>query len=102
MHEMQNYSITVAMKDSISVSRRGVITLPARFRRALGLAADDRLIAEITPDGLLLRPAVTLPVEIYTPAREREFDAAEAELATAAARPARRRRPARTATRRER
>lgn len=30
---------------------------------------------------MLLRPAVTLPVELYSPAREREFDAAEAELA---------------------
>jgi hypothetical protein len=29
---------------------------------------------------LLLRPAVTLPVEIYTDARIREFDRAEAEL----------------------
>lgn len=33
------------------------------------------------PEGLLLRPAVTLPVEVYTPEREREFDAAQAELA---------------------
>ena len=69
------------MKDAITINRRGVITLPARLRRSLGLAADDQLIAEVTPDGLLLRPAVTLPVEIYTPERVREFDAAEAELA---------------------
>ena len=58
---------------------------------ALGLKADDHLIAETTPEGLLLRPAVTLPLEMYTPQREREFDAAEAELAEvlgAARRPA--------------
>ncbi len=42
-----------------------------------------RLIAETTPEGLLLRPAVTLPVEIYTQERVRELDAAEAELAKA-------------------
>jgi len=65
----------------VTITSRGVITLPARLRRALGLRADDQLVAEITPDGLLLRPAVTLPVEIYTPDREREFDQAEAELA---------------------
>jgi hypothetical protein len=47
----------------------------------LGLRADDQLIAETTPDGLLLRPAVTLPVEIYSERRIREFDEAEAELA---------------------
>jgi hypothetical protein len=47
----------------------------------LGLRADDQLIAETTPEGLLLRPAVTLPVEIYSEKRIREFDGAEAELA---------------------
>jgi len=69
------------VRSSITVTRRGVITLPARLRRALGLRADDQLIAELTPEGLLLRPAVTLPVEVYSPERVREFDAAEAELA---------------------
>jgi bifunctional DNA-binding transcriptional regulator/antitoxin component of YhaV-PrlF toxin-antitoxin module len=57
------------------------MTLPAKLRRALGLKADDQLIAETTPEGLLLRPAVTLPVEIYSEKRIREFDEAEAELA---------------------
>lgn len=46
-----------------------------------GLSADDQLIAETTPEGLLLRPAVTLPIELYSDERLREFDAAEAELA---------------------
>jgi antitoxin PrlF len=69
------------MKTTLTVTSRGVITLPARFRRALGLKADDQLIAEATPEGLLLRPAVTLPVEIYSDKRVREFDRGEAELA---------------------
>jgi AbrB family looped-hinge helix DNA binding protein len=69
------------MKATLTLTSRGVVTLPAKLRQALGLKADDQLIAETTPDGLLLRPAVTLPVELYTPAREREFDAAESELA---------------------
>jgi len=68
------------MRMTVTMTSRGVVTLPARLRRALGLKADDELIAEATADGLLLRPAVTLPVEIYTPARIREFDEAEAEL----------------------
>ena len=69
------------MKATVTINSRGVVTLPARLRAALGLQADDQLIAETTPEGLLLRPAVTLPVELYTPEREREFDDAEAELA---------------------
>ena len=74
------------MKTTVTMTSRGVITLPAKLRQALGLRAGDPLIAETTPEGLLLRPAVTLPVEIYSPAREREFDEAEAELAAALAR----------------
>ena len=74
-------AILYFMKATITITSRGVITLPSRLRRALGLNADDQLIAETTPEGLLLRPAVTLPVEIYSAEREREFDAAEAELA---------------------
>lgn len=68
------------MKATVTVTSRGVVTLPAKLRKALGLRPDDHLIAETTPEGLLLRPAVTLPVELYTDARIREFDAAEAEL----------------------
>ena len=69
------------MKAILTITSRGVVTLPAKLRQALGLKADDHLIAETTPEGLLLRPAVTLPVEMYSPARESEFDAAEADLA---------------------
>lgn len=74
------------MKAAVTINSRGVITLPAALRKSLGLKADDQLIAETTPEGLLLRPAVTLPVEVYTPERVREFDAAEAELAEALSR----------------
>lgn len=68
------------MKTMLTVTSRGVITLPAKLRQALGIKADDQLIAETTPEGLLLRPAVTLPIELYSDERIREFDEAEAEL----------------------
>ena len=71
------------MRTTISVSGRGLISLPAEIRRAAGIRPLDDLIAETTPDGILLRPAVTLPVEIYSEARIAEFDEAEAELAAA-------------------
>jgi AbrB family looped-hinge helix DNA binding protein len=80
---LQKCCNTVVMGIPVTITSRGVITLPARLRRELGLRADDQLIAEVTPAGLLLRPAVTLPLEIYTPEREREFDQAEADLAAA-------------------
>ena len=69
------------MKTTLTVSNRGVVTLPAKLRQALGLVADGQLIAETTSEGLLLRPAVTLPIELYSDKRVREFDEAEADLA---------------------
>jgi hypothetical protein len=69
------------MQATLTINSRGVVTLPAKLRQAMGLKADDQLIAETTPQGLLLRPAVTLPLEIYTAERVQEFDSAEAELA---------------------
>lgn len=68
------------MQATLTINSRGVVTLPAKLRQAMGLKADDQLIAETTPQGLLLRPAVTLPLEIYTAERVKEFDAGEAEL----------------------
>ncbi len=69
------------MQATLTINSRGVVTLPAKLRQAMGLKADDQLIAETTPEGLLLRPAVTLPLELYSAARLREFDQAEADLA---------------------
>ncbi len=68
------------MKTILIMNSHGVVTLPAKLRLALGLKPEDHLIAETTPKGLLLRPAVTLPVEVYTGKRIREFDGAEADL----------------------
>ena len=69
------------MQVTLTLSSRGLITLPAKLRQALGLKVDDQLIAETTPEGILLRPAVTLPLELYSPQRLQEFEAAESELA---------------------
>ena len=69
------------MQMTLSVSGRGLIALPAAMRKAAGIRPQDCLIAETTAEGILLRPAVTLPVEIYSPERITEFDASESELA---------------------
>ncbi len=71
------------MRMTLSVSGRGLIALPAAMRKAAGIRPQDSLIAETTAEGILLRPAVTLPVEIYSPERIAEFDASESELAQA-------------------
>ena len=69
------------MKATLSISGRGLIALPAKMREAAGMRPLDTLIAETTAEGILLRPAVTVPIEIYSDERITEFDQAEAELA---------------------
>jgi AbrB family looped-hinge helix DNA binding protein len=70
-----------SMQATVTINSRGVVTLPAKLRQAMGLKGDDQLIAETTSEGILLRPAITMPLEVYTPERLREFEEAEAELA---------------------
>ena len=41
------------MQTTLTLTSRGVVTLPAKLRRALGPKAEDQLIAETTPEGLL-------------------------------------------------
>lgn len=69
------------VKTTLSVSERGVVSLPAKMRAMFGIRSKDVVIAETTPEGILLRPTVTLPVELYSEARIAEFDAEEAALA---------------------
>src|ERR1700694_4063020 len=55
------------------VGKRGAIVVPARMRRKFGIDEGSLVIAEERDDGILIRPAVAVPVEIYTPARVAEF-----------------------------
>ncbi|MBW2031730.1 MAG: AbrB/MazE/SpoVT family DNA-binding domain-containing protein [Deltaproteobacteria bacterium] len=55
------------------VGRRGTVVIPAPIRRSYGLEEGSLVSVEARPDGVLLRPVVTLPVEIYTPQRKAEF-----------------------------
>jgi len=55
------------------VGRRGTIVIPAEFRRQFGFEEGSLVIAESTEDGVLIRPAVAVPVEHYTPERRAQF-----------------------------
>jgi AbrB family looped-hinge helix DNA binding protein len=60
-------------KETSRVGKRGAIVVPARMRRKFGIDEGSLVIAEERDDGILIRPAVAVPVEIYTPARVAEF-----------------------------
>jgi AbrB family looped-hinge helix DNA binding protein len=55
------------------VGKRGTIVVPAVLRRQYGLEEGTLVIAEEREDGILLRPAAAVPIEIYTPKRRAEF-----------------------------
>lgn len=55
------------------VGKRGTVVIPARLRRRFGFDEGSLVIADEREDGVLLRPAVALPLEIYSPRRKAEF-----------------------------
>jgi AbrB family looped-hinge helix DNA binding protein len=55
------------------IGKRGVFTIPAMMRKRLGMADGSLVIAEERDGGILLRPAVARPVEIYSINRTAEF-----------------------------
>ncbi len=61
------------MQRKVTMGRRGIITIPAKMRQAFGLKQDDELIIEDTGEGLLLRPAMSVAIEMYSEKRIAEF-----------------------------
>ncbi len=55
------------------VGKRGTVVIPASLRRRFGIEEGSLVIAEEREEGILIRPAVALPVEIYGPERKAEF-----------------------------
>jgi AbrB family looped-hinge helix DNA binding protein len=60
-------------RETSKVGKRGTIVIPARLRRRFGLEEGSLVIAEEQADGILIRPAVAVAVEAYTPERKAEF-----------------------------
>lgn len=60
-------------RKTTKVGRRGSIVIPASLRRRVGLTEGSLVIAEEREGGILLRPAVALPLETYSPERRAEF-----------------------------
>lgn len=82
----------MARTETARLGRRGTFVIPAALRKRFGLAEGALVIAEERPEGILIRPAVAVPVEVYTPEREaallleNAIDAADYEGARAAVR----------------
>ena len=59
--------------ETSKVGKRGAIVVPARLRRKFGIEEGGLVIAEERYEGILIRPAVALPVEIYSLNAKRSF-----------------------------
>ena len=59
--------------ETARLGKRGTLVIPTKLRQRFSLKEGDLLVTEEREDGILLRPAVAVPVEIYTPERKAEF-----------------------------
>ena len=77
------YFSNPAFMTKIIIGQRGVLTLPAKLRKRYGLQESDELMVEETPQGLLLRPCVSMPIEYYSEERIAEFNEDDAAIGRA-------------------
>lgn len=66
------------MREVLTVSSRGQVTLPADMRKRLGIKPGSTLIVEACEGELRLKPATVLELEHYTDAQIAEWDRADA------------------------
>jgi AbrB family looped-hinge helix DNA binding protein len=59
--------------ETAKIGKRGTVVIPAAMRRHFGLKEGSLVIAEQREEGVLLRPALAIPIEVYTPKRRAEF-----------------------------
>lgn len=59
--------------ETAKVGKRGAIIVPARLRKRFGIEEGEMVTAEETEDGILIRPAIVMPVERYSRERKAEF-----------------------------
>ena len=59
--------------EAIKVGKRGAIIVPVKLRKRYGIEEGTLVTTEAREEGLLIRPAVVVPVERYTPERKAEF-----------------------------
>jgi len=61
------------LTNTVKIDRRGVLVIPAKLRKALGIKEDSLLMLDVEDGVLRIRPAIAVPVERYTDHRKAEF-----------------------------
>jgi AbrB family looped-hinge helix DNA binding protein len=61
------------MADAARVGKRGTVVIPARLRKKFGIEEGSSVLVEDGAIGVVIRPAVTVPVEVWTRERKAAF-----------------------------
>lgn len=62
------------MRETLIVSNRGQITLPAEIRKQLGIRPGSAVIIEARAGEVALKPAAVLEIEVYSDRQIAEWD----------------------------
>jgi len=57
------------MTEISKVGKRGTVVIPARLRRRYGMDEGSVVLVEAGSEGVLIRPAAAVPVEVYSSER---------------------------------
>ena len=63
------------MKETLVVSNRGQITLPATLRKRLGIKGGDVMVLEDRGDEIVLKPGVVVEIQFYSDEQIAQWDA---------------------------
>ncbi len=66
------------MNETLVVSGRGQITLPATLRKRLGIKGGDVMILEDRGDEIVLKPGVVVELQLYGEEQVARWDAEDA------------------------
>ena len=66
------------MNETLVVSGRGQITLPATLRKRLGIKGGDVMILEDRGDEIVLKPGVVVELQLYGDQQVARWDAEDA------------------------
>ena len=66
------------MNETLMLSNRGQITLPATLRKRLGIKAGDFVILEDRGDEIVLKPGIVVEVQQYSDDQIAHWDADDA------------------------
>ncbi|MBI5212213.1 MAG: AbrB/MazE/SpoVT family DNA-binding domain-containing protein [Nitrospirae bacterium] len=70
------------MKETLVVSSRGQVTLPAALRKRAGIKEGSMVIIEDRGNELVLKPAAVIEIEMYSDRQIAEWDDADRLTAT--------------------